>query len=335
MGYFGYGWRPYVPVAKRRAQSAATARKAAKKGAPLSPVGASSGKIAKTFWGRAWCDNLERYSDFENRLPRGRTYLRNGSVIDLVIGQGEVKAQVAGSSLYTVTIKVQAVPETRWRAITAECAGSIDSLVELLQGRLSDAVMTRICMPGTGLFPAPAEIKLDCSCPDWADMCKHVAATLYGVGARLDTQPELLFQLRQVDAADLVKHAGAGLPRTGPRPSRSRVLDDAQLGDVFGIEMAGATPAQPQPAVDPTPKAAPKAALKAVPKAPPASSKASAEMPAKQPAKAPAKTLAKATRRPPAKAPAKAPAKVPKRAPVKTRSNKVVARTPAKRSAIR
>ncbi|MFM9971614.1 MAG: SWIM zinc finger family protein [Burkholderiales bacterium] len=232
-----YGWKPYVPVATRRKQAEKLAAKAAKKGTPLSPVGGTSGAIAKTFWGRAWCDNLERYSDYSNRLPRGRTYLRNGSVIDLNINEGEVLAQVVGSSVYKVAIAVATVPGKQWQAIGAECASSIDSLVELLQGRLSKAVMERICTPGTGLFPAPKEIKLSCSCPDWADMCKHVAAVLYGVGARLDQQPELLFRLRKVDPKDLVARAGAGLPKAGKGPAKAKVLDEASVADVFGLEM--------------------------------------------------------------------------------------------------
>ena len=239
-----YAWKPYVPVAKRRAQAEKVAAKAAKGGAALTPVRASGNKIATTFWGRAWCDNLERYSDFSNRLPRGRTYLRNGSVIDLKIEGGEVKAQVAGSSLYTTVVRVAAVPPGQWREISAECAGSIDSVVELLRGKLSQAVMGRICKPGTGLFPAPKEISFDCSCPDWASMCKHVAAVLYGVGVRLDEQPELLFRLRNVDAADLVAQASAGLTPRQKRPAPARVLDDAELADVFGIDIA-AGPAQP------------------------------------------------------------------------------------------
>jgi len=246
-----YEWKPYVPVAARRKQAEKLAAKAAKAGAALMPVGASRGAIAKTFWGKAWCDNLERYSDYANRLPRGRTYLRNGSVIDLRIGAGEVRAQVVGSSLYQVTIGVAAVPPAQWRAIGAECSTSIDSLVELLQGRLSTGVMQCICKPGTGLFPTPREIKLDCSCPDWAEMCKHVAAVLYGVGARLDQQPELLFQLRRVDAKDLVASAGAGLGRTGKGPAAGKVLADAQLADVFGIEIDAEAPAGQRAAPDP------------------------------------------------------------------------------------
>jgi len=246
---YGYGgWKPYVSAAERRRKAELAAAKATKAGGVLSPIASYRGAIAKTFWGKAWCDNLEGYSDYANRLPRGRTYVRNGSVIDLQITAGEVRAQVMGSSLYTVAVTVTACPAKQWRAIGADCAGSIDSIVELLQGKLSTAVMARICKPGTGLFPGPKEISFRCSCPDWASMCKHVAAVLYGVGARLDQQPELLFSLRGVDASDLVRQAGAGLPKSTRRPAASKVLDDALVADVFGIEMVDAyTP--PQPAV--------------------------------------------------------------------------------------
>jgi uncharacterized Zn finger protein len=237
-----YGWKPYVSAAERRKKAAKATARAKKKGANLSPVAASRGAIAKTFWGKAWCDNLERYSDFANRLPRGRTYVRNGSVIDLKITEGQVKAQVVGSSLYNVAVSVIAVPGTQWQSISADCADSIDTLVELLQGRLSKAVMERICRQKTGLFPGPKEIQFSCSCPDWASMCKHVAAVLYGVGARLDQQPELLFTLRRVDGNDLVMRAGAGLPKLEHSATAAKVLDHANLADVFGIEMADVAP---------------------------------------------------------------------------------------------
>jgi uncharacterized Zn finger protein len=238
-----YGWKPYVSVAERRRKAEKAAARARKSGAVHSPIEPSRGVIAKTFWGKAWCDNLEAYSDYANRLPRGRTYVRNGSVIDLKISEGEVQAQVMGSSLYQVAVKVTEVPSKQWQAIGTECSGSIDSLVELLQGKLSKAVMARICTPRTGLFPAPKEIDFSCSCPDWASMCKHVAAVLYGVGARLDQQPELLFKLRRVDARDLVSHAGAGLPKSKKGPVAGKVLDSSLLGDVFGIEMDEPAPA--------------------------------------------------------------------------------------------
>ena len=236
-----YQWKPYVSVAERRRKAErAAARYQKKTGQTLSPVTAARGAIAKTFWGKAWCDNLERYSDYSNRLPRGRTYVRNGSVIDLRIAAGEVSAQVMGSDLYQITVNIAALPKTQWHALGGDCAGSIDSLVELLQGRLSKGVMERICRPQTGLFPSPKEIEFNCSCPDWAAMCKHVAAVLYGVGARLDQQPELLFTLRKVDAKDLVARAGAGLPLAKKVPAAGKMLDASKLAEVFGIEIADA-----------------------------------------------------------------------------------------------
>ena len=232
---------PYVPVAERRRQTEQRIAKLAKKGVKLAPITIDGKGITKTFWGKAWCANMEHYSDFENRLPRGRSYVRNGSVIDLKIVPGAVEAQVMGSSLYTTTIKITALPKERWQALSRDCAGTIDSLVELLQGRLSKGVMERMCRQGEGLFPTPREIKFDCSCPDGAYMCKHVAAVLYGVGARLDEQPELLFTLRKVDAAELVAHASDGLPLARKSTSKARVLDDASLADVFGIDLAPAS----------------------------------------------------------------------------------------------
>lgn len=232
-----WGWKPYVRAAERMRKAESAAAKARKAGVPMSPIAPSRGAIAKTFWGKAWCDNLERYSDYANRLPRGRTYVRNGSIIDLAIGPGEVRAQVVGSNLYRVEVRVASVAKKHWKAIGADCAQSIDSMVELLQGTFSKAVMHRLCRAGDGLFPAPKEMEFTCSCPDWASMCKHVAAVLYGVGARLDQRPELLFQLRRVDENDLLAQAGTGLIRPRKQPAKARVLDDSALGDVFGIEI--------------------------------------------------------------------------------------------------
>ena len=237
---YGFGWKPYVPVAARRRLAARELAKLSKKGKAVSPVVITGRTIAKTFWGKAWCDNLERYSDYANRLPRGRTYVRNGSVVDLQVAPGAVTALVSGTHIYRVQVKVAEVPKTRWSAVCKDCAGAVDSLVELLQGRLSKAVMERLCREKTGLFPAPAEITLACSCPDWASMCKHVAAVLYGIGARLDERPELLFTLRKVDAQDLIARAGTSLPGSGKGPVGGKVLDEGDLSEMFGIEMADA-----------------------------------------------------------------------------------------------
>ncbi|MFV2072213.1 MAG: hypothetical protein ACC742_06120 [Thermoanaerobaculales bacterium] len=234
--YYDSYWPPYVPVAERRRRAAQKVAKMKKAGQHVSPVEIAGRKIATTFWGNAWCKNLEAYSDYSNRLPRGRTYVRNGSVIDLQIEAGRVRATVSGTNLYTVDIKIKPLPKKKWTEIKGQCAGQIDSLVELLQGSISKGVMEIVTRKGEGLFPSPREITLSCSCPDWATMCKHVAATLYGVGARLDHEPELLFTLRGVDPTEMVEAAidqptGAGKARKG------RVLESDELSFVFGIDI--------------------------------------------------------------------------------------------------
>ena len=240
------GWPVYVPVAERRRKAEREAAKLRKKGHPLAPVRIEARAIATTPWGKAWCENLESYRDYESRLPRGRTYVRNGSVIDLQIGPSEVKALVSGSSIYKVAIGIAPMPPARWRSIRADCAGRIESLVELLQGRLSKGVMDRMCRQGTGLFPKPSEIRFSCSCLDHASMCKHVAAVLYGVGARLDKSPELLFRLRAVDAGDLV--AGLDSATLASKPAGDRVLAAEDVSALFGLDLAGSEASMTRPA---------------------------------------------------------------------------------------
>ncbi len=147
------GWAPYVPVAERRKMAQREIAKLRKKGYSVAPVTIEGRTIARTFWGKAWCDNLESYRDYENRLPRGRTYVRNSSVIDLQISALEIKAMVSGSSIYEVTIAIKALTPALWKSICKDCAGGIDSLIELLQGRFSKGVMERICRQNRGLFP--------------------------------------------------------------------------------------------------------------------------------------------------------------------------------------
>jgi len=247
---YGYGFRPYVSVASRRANAAREAKKLTKSGRKLAPIQLAGTKIATTFWGKAWCTNLEAYSDYENRLPRGRTYVRNGSVLDLQIQAGKVTALVSGSSLYKIDIAITPLAAERWKAVKKACAGQIGSLIELLQGRFSQSVMDVVAQAERGLFPAPSEIKMKCSCPDWADLCKHLAAVLYGVGARLDTQPELLFLLRKVDHLELIAQAGANVGKQAKGNGKGPTLADDELADVFGIEIAGVA----QPAADPPAK---------------------------------------------------------------------------------
>ncbi len=244
-----YGWKPYVPVAARRARAMKEMKKLRKKGLEVHPVEIQGRKIARTFWGDSWCDHLESFSDYANRLPRGRTYVRNGSVCHLEITQGRIHAMVCGSELYTVDISIKTLPPNRWKEVKQRCAGQIGSLLELLQGRLSENVMSVVTDRDQGLFPLPEEICLECSCPDWAVMCKHVAAVLYGVGARLDERPELLFLLRGVDHEELIDAeaglAAASMDATGDTKGGRRRIADDDLTDVFGIEMTDdAAPAE-------------------------------------------------------------------------------------------
>jgi uncharacterized Zn finger protein/DNA-binding protein H-NS len=250
-----FAWKPYVSVADRRKKAEREIAKLRTKGHIGSPVVIQGRKLATTFWGQAWGDNLESYSDYENRLPRGRTYVRNGSVVDLQVNGGEINAKVMGSALYKVVVKVAPLPRARWSSICNDCAGSIDSLVELLQGRLSKAVMERVCQQETGLFPAPSEITLSCSCPDWASMCKHVEAVLYGIGARLDEHPELVFKLRAVDHADLVASAVKGRTLVTKAPASAKVLDGDDLSALFGLEMGDFLEREPEPKTQARPMA--------------------------------------------------------------------------------
>lgn len=235
-------WAPYVSVAERRRKAAREVEKLRKKGHPVAPVVIEGRKIATTFWGKAWCDNLESYHDFESRLPRGRTYVRNGSVVDLQVSPLEVRAMVSGSSTYQVSVGIAAVPKAQWQTICGDCAGGIDSLVELLQGRFSKGVMERLCRQDKGLFPRPSEIEFSCSCPDYASMCKHVAAVLYGIGSRLDEKPELLFHLRAVDENDLVAHIETAQPLAKKGPDAGKVLESDDISALFGLDMAAPQP---------------------------------------------------------------------------------------------
>jgi len=253
MSWNHYGFRPYVSVAERRRKAAKEMAKLAKKGKTIQPVHIEGRTIAHTFWGKAWCDNLESYMDYENRLPRGRTYVRNGSVVHLDIRSGEIEATVSGSELYKVNISIAPAAKAKWKRLCNECSGAIGSLVELLRGRFSDHVMGIITRKETGLFPAPAEIELKCSCPDWATMCKHVAAVLYGVGARLDQSPELLFALRSVNHEELITQAATATHLAGKSAAAGPELAESEIGAVFGIELdtQAATPAPARTAAKP------------------------------------------------------------------------------------
>ncbi|HXI55457.1 MAG TPA: SWIM zinc finger family protein [Polyangia bacterium] len=245
MAWYGDGFEfpEYVSVGERRARARAAAEKIARKQkrslAPLPPIDGT--KIVRTFWGKAWCDNLESYRDYENRLPRGRSYVRHGAVVDLQILVGKVAALVSGTSIYEVEVKIQSLPPKSWNKLASECTRQIDSLVDLLRGRLPTQVMELVTRKQGGLFPSPKEISFECSCPDWAGMCKHVAAVLYGVGVRLEEKPEMLFELRGVDHNELVGSAADPVPRLADGAKSRKVVKGADLSALFGIELEPST----------------------------------------------------------------------------------------------
>ena len=155
-----------------------------------------SKKLATTFWGKAWCDHLATYAEYEHRLPRGRSYLRQGNVYNLTIEPGQVSAVVAGSELYETKVRIRPLEKEAWEELVAQCEGQVGSMLDLLAGKLGEGVLKVLTDPEAGLFPRAREIRFDCSCPDHADLCKHAAAVLYGVGVLLDARPELFFTLR-------------------------------------------------------------------------------------------------------------------------------------------
>ena len=308
--YYGYyGFRPYVSVGQKLANAKGFVAKKLK--GKANSITVEGKKITKTFWGDAWCQNLEAYSDFENRMPRGRTYVRNGSVVHLEIDKGVIKSYVAGSDTYEIVVKIKPLKPERWKAIKKKCSGEIGSVVELLQGKLSKHVLSIVTDKKEGLFPSPDEIDLDCSCPDWATMCKHVAATLYGVGVLLDQNPELFFKLRGVDHLELIDSSVS--VSTGRKDSET--LDEGALEDIFGVELADS--------LEPKAKTSRKSKKKAtVKKATTTTSKKSATKTVKKTTVKKAKPATKAPKKIAKKAPKKAAKKETKKSSKKTKAKK-------------
>jgi uncharacterized Zn finger protein len=235
---YGYDWKPYVSVSQKKANGRKYAAKVAKKQKrACQPIQIEGRTIAKSFWGKAWNDHVESLSDYANRLPRGRTYVRNGSVVDLVITPGKVEAIVAGSDPYEISISIKKLNKKTWESIKKDCSKSIDSLLDLLGGRLSDGVMQRLTDKKSGCFPSARQIKMECDCPDWSVCCKHLAAVMYGVGSRLDSEPELLFLLRGVNQEELISQAVSKENLAQELEVESGDLAGEDLGAMFGIEL--------------------------------------------------------------------------------------------------
>ena len=233
-----YSFREYVPVSRKKEKAVKQMEKLRKKDSDLSPVVIEGRKIAKTWWGNAWCVNLESYADFSNRIGRGSSYVKNGFVIDLKIYEGLVTGKVMGTRLYTVNIKIDLLSAARKASIIEMIGRRIESVSDLVDGKFPKDFGELFLTQSKGIFPAPYEIHMDCTCPDWADMCKHVAAVLYGVGARLDQDPLLFFKLRGVDVNAFIKASidekmGSLLKNAGK--TTKRVIKSADISEIFGI----------------------------------------------------------------------------------------------------
>ncbi len=237
-----YRFPAYVRVADKRRKAERKLKQLMKKNPRIKPVVIEGRALATTWWGKSWNRNLERYADYENRIGRGRSYVRHSAVLDLQVAPGKVNALVQGSvsKPYEVQVKIKKISPDNWKNIKKACEGKFDSLKKLLSGKFPKVFERLFTEKGKGLFPTPKEIEFSCSCPDWATMCKHVAATLYGIGARLDEYPGLFFKLRQVRIENLVSQAVTETSRDLLEKAAiktTRVLEDADLSDVFGIDL--------------------------------------------------------------------------------------------------
>ena len=255
-----HAYSPYINKATKQKNAAKETEKMRKKGIKIAPITIKGRIIAKSVWGKAWCEALESHADYENRLARGRTYVRNGSVVHLEAIKNKIAAKVAGSSLYSVEIDFKELPREKWTHIRECCKGHVSSLVDLLAGKVPATVMNIVSEKNTGLFPNPGQMKFTCDCPDWASMCKHVAAVLYGIGSRLDTAPELIFSLRGVNHLELIPEIKNIVGK-----ANKAELSDSEIGDIFGIDLAPPVKVQKIPAKKSPDKKAPQ---KPVPKKP-------------------------------------------------------------------
>ena len=242
MSYYDYGFPRYVSVGEKKAKAAKKLAQLKKKNKDINPIILSGTKLTNTWWGKAWNKNLESYADYSNRIGRGRSYVRHGAVLDLKIQAGKVTALVQGtkSKPYSVEIDIKSIPKAKWNKIKKACQGKLASVAKLLDGKFPKELQEIFAEKGSGLFPKPSEINFDCSCPDWASMCKHVAAALYGIGSRLDDDPSLFFTLRKVKMDDLVSEVAKDKSKSmlsKAKTKTSRVIDDSDVSKMFGIDM--------------------------------------------------------------------------------------------------
>jgi len=235
-----YGFPKYESAAAKKAKASKSFERFKKKNPEIEPIIIEGRTLAKNWWGKAWNLNLESYADYENRIARGKSYVRSNAVLDLKIFKGRVVAKVQGSRSkpYEVEITIDTLNNEKWEQVTALCNHRIDSLEQLIEGKFPKELEVLFTERKYGMFPSPKEIHFDCSCPDWASMCKHVAAVLYGVGARLDVNPMLFFELRALDGQELVrksmeKKLESMMKNAGKKSNRE--IADRDISNIFGL----------------------------------------------------------------------------------------------------
>lgn len=233
-----------MSVAELQEKARKAASQARKKGKKYEPVIARTrgSQVCTSWWGKAWCDNLERYADYDNRLPRGKRYVRNGALLDLKIEKGLVRAKVQGSRSrpYSVEIEIDPLSKEKVQSIMDSCSRKVSSLEALANGEFPKEMEEVITEKG-GLFPDPSQIHFDCSCPDWAYLCKHVACVMYGIGVKLDENPFWFFELRGIDTDMLLKktveNKVAALLENAQKPS-NRILSQDQVHSLFSSDIS-------------------------------------------------------------------------------------------------
>ena len=238
--YWNQGSFSQPSVTELRARANASLKSAKRKGQVFEPVIPAKGRdICRSWWGKAWCTNLERYADYESRIERGKRYVRSGTVVDLKIHGGRVEARVQGSRKipYKAVIRISPLSEEKCQRIIERCGKKIESLEKLIAGEFPEE-LKELFLEEDGLFPSPIEISFDCSCPDWALMCKHVAAAMYAIGVRLDENPFFFFVLRGIDVdrfIDVTLENKVESMLKNADQVTERVMDDADLTDLFGL----------------------------------------------------------------------------------------------------
>lgn len=238
MGY--YGFPKYESVTEKKAKAIKALEKLKKKNPEIEPVIIEGRTLARSWWGKAWNLNLESYADYGNRIARGKSYVRNNTVLDLKVSKGKVEAKVQGSRSkpYDVKIRIDTLSSEKWEQVTALCNHRIGSLEQLVEGKFPKELEVLFKDKKYGMFPSPKEIHFECSCPDWASMCKHVAAVLYGIGARLDLNPMIFFELRGLDGQELVRKSmerklESMLKNAGKKSKREIAYED--ISNIFGL----------------------------------------------------------------------------------------------------